>query len=186
MGLRLAHRCWGISSGRCGVGLSLLFWGGLFLGEVMLLEAAAESKPEVKGVVVLLCGLQAGPEGAKSAHAVLEFVVEGQAEIERAEAGAEVAGEFTHEGEDRLVVWGLQPERCRLGEEIEGRDKWLRACSRSVLVFLEGRISFQPQRGSMPVRVVAIWRVGERPMPGARAIWARWAQVLSMRRRRKP
>lgn len=123
MGLRLGHRCWGISSGRCGGGLPLLFWGGLFLGEVMLPEAAAEAKPEVKGVVVLLCGLQAGPEGAKSAHAVFEFVMEGQAEIEGAGAGAEVAGEFTHEGEGRLVVWGLQPESCRPGKEIEGSEK---------------------------------------------------------------
>ena len=34
-----------------------------------------------------------------------------------------MAGEFTHEEEGGLVVRGLQPEGCRLGEEIEGRDK---------------------------------------------------------------
>ncbi|WP_145975471.1 hypothetical protein [Deinococcus gobiensis] len=95
----------------------------MFLGEVMRAEAVAETKPEVQGVVVLLCGLQAGPEGAKNAHAVLEFVMERQAETKGTETGAQMAGEFTHEEEGGLVVRGLQPEGGRPGEEIEGRDK---------------------------------------------------------------
>ncbi|KQR07178.1 hypothetical protein ASF71_21075 [Deinococcus sp. Leaf326] len=114
---------WGRHRGGCGGGLLMFRWGGLFLGAGVLLEAVTDLKPEVYSVFILLWRLGTGPEGTEGAEAVLELLVQREAQVEGAEAGAEVAGEFAHEEEGHLVVWGVQPEGPCPGEEVEGGDE---------------------------------------------------------------